>query len=173
MKIKINNLMKNLLKQVFLKKIDQVHDENLTSLIKEGYFLEDGCTFLKSLIKYSHSKLINFSDKTGYECFVNKFHLSDFIGKKDLKFSDIIYQGLITSYLIADNLYNLNEINYKVIASIDLEAEDFVLRFHTIRERESYLLDDLEEYEQPIISIEVLRNICHGKSWEEFLEELH
>lgn len=172
MNIKTNNLMKNELKQVFSKKRNQIHDEKLISLVKEGYLLENGCTFLKSLVKYSYSELLNFSDKTGYECFVNKFHLCDLIGEKNLKLSDIVYQGLLTSYLMADSLYNLNELNYMIIASIDLEVEDFTLRFHTMREEESYLLDDLEQYEQPIITIELLRNKLEEKSWKKFLEKL-
>lgn len=66
-------MMRNVLEQMFLKNIDQTHDENLISLVKEGYLLENECTFLKNLMKYSHSGLINFLIKLAMNVSLTNF----------------------------------------------------------------------------------------------------
>jgi hypothetical protein len=59
--------------------IEKELDIALLSLLNEGFMYDNGCWVLKTLFKKAHAKPTDFIDKTGLKCFVNSFHVDDYV----------------------------------------------------------------------------------------------
>ena len=109
----------------------------ILTLLRKGMRQENGCLFLSALKELGSSvSASNFEDRPGYECFINKIHLDDYIDKDYLLYA-ILYCREILSM-------NAGKQHLKIIVSID--DQSCVVRFHILRKDESWLGEDLEKY---------------------------
>ncbi|WP_431685546.1 hypothetical protein [Hahella sp. NBU794] len=84
-----------------------------------------------------------FPDKTGFECFVNSFHIDDYVDKDFLA-----YSLFVVSSLKAD----IERYNLKTIVGIDDDGG--TVRFHVDRVGEEWLSDDIEGYSEALLVLE-------------------
>lgn len=101
--------------------------------------------FLKDEYEKSrHVKQTDFSDRTGYESFINHVHLP-YDGSREFLLSCLSNAFAIRTALCAFE----NSRHFLVIVSIF--SNDCVIRFHQLRPRESWLADDLDSYKEEAI----------------------
>ncbi|MGQ1947753.1 hypothetical protein ACT3CD_11710 [Geofilum sp. OHC36d9] len=49
-------------------------------MLNRGFVEKDGCYLLKHFSELqNHMELSDFEDRTGYECFINSFHVDDYV----------------------------------------------------------------------------------------------
>jgi hypothetical protein len=107
----------------------------------------DGSVLLKNACERSeHVKLSHFPDRTGYEAFVNHFHLP-FDGKRESLLRCLSYASAITRKLAP-----MDGRRFQVIVSV---GDDCTVRFHEIRAGEIWTTEDLELYEEGILLLHV------------------
>ena len=111
--------------------------------------LIDGCIFLtEEYARSKGSKLQQFPDRMGYECFVNHIHFRVGRGRRALE-EVFDYASALRKALMA-----LGEVRFEVIISV--ADGDSVVRFHKCRQGESWLSEDLERYKhEAILSVTV------------------
>ena len=114
----------------------------LKSLLDAGITQEDGCWFLADLRRGAKAaSLAGFPDRTGLECFVNHFHISEAVKGTDLL--ALQEQGLLSAYGLRNALSKHGLFNI-IVAVADAEC---TVRFHAVRPGESWLSPDLNSYE--------------------------
>ncbi|EMH4162607.1 hypothetical protein RJ498_001861 [Pluralibacter gergoviae] len=119
--------------------------DELQLWVDKGFIEEDGCVFLSALFNGNPGtgKLV---DRTGVECFVNSFHIEDFITERYLDYSCLFCNHLLKRW------YE-NDLNEKKELNVIIMLDEFgaVIKFHLKRENEHWLGSDLEKYEEAIL----------------------
>jgi hypothetical protein len=96
-----------------------------------------------------------FPDLTGYEAFVNKIHLDDFIEvdnpQEPTTLDELIKQGVKAVITLANRLKNYG--NYRLILSLDPEMSTMTLRFFEHREGEKWGPEDPDQLQNEEILI--------------------
>jgi len=120
-------------------------DNGLSRIVKSGIRQEKECFLMELLFeKCRNATLTDFQDNTGWECFVNKTHIEDWLDDEDLEKQEEL---LAQSFLLAEGIANLAPgVPLRFIISIDEMGCTF--RFHRVRNDESWLSDDLESYKE-------------------------
>lgn len=123
-------------------------EKKLQNIIGKGFLEKNHCFFLKSLYKnQTHISENDFIDHTGLECFINSFHIDDYIE------NDYLVQG----YLFIIELFKKwNELNNTCLLKAFLTKTDFGanVRFHMIRQNEFWIDEkNIENIEEPIMVI--------------------
>ena len=84
-----------------------------------------------------------FFDQTGYECFFNKIHVEDFINNNE---SDLFFWGMkLISTLIETLQKKFPAVKFRIILSFVVE-DSCTVRFHKIRENQSWLDTNIDNY---------------------------
>lgn len=118
----------------------------LNCLIKDGFIEVDKCYFISSQYKNNTNvTLKNFQDKTGYECFINSIHIDDFVQSNHLVNSLIFVNSLFEKW-------NLRKEKTKIKAIIIADNMGVLVKIHTIRDGESWIDENIEEYEEAILT---------------------
>lgn len=96
---------------------------NLQRILKDGIIESEGCFFLKKyyLLNRSHLNLKDFQDYTGYESFINGFHIDDYCRK------NFFENGLIFCKKLA---YKLDKIGLKYTIIFVHDTKDKYLTCH-------------------------------------------
>lgn len=119
--------------------------QSLLKLLESGFAVLDGCVLLQSLLSLNkNAKLQDFPDKTGFECYVNSIHIDDYVEGGDFEQSIPFLFELFATW----NKTFQNKILRAIISSDEFGT---VLRFHVVREGDSWLSENLEEYEEAIL----------------------
>lgn len=118
----------------------------LLDLLSEGFIIQKGRYFLKSLHEHqSHINDLDFTDDTGYECFINSIHFDDYVS------NDVFEQAL----LFSENLIKVwNAQNNGLVLMLVLSETDFGfnLKFHLYREEENWINEnDIDKFEEALI----------------------
>ncbi len=124
----------------------------LGRLLDDGLILRDGCLLLTSLLECASSvERRYFPDETGYECFVNKIHIDDYVVEKQL------LTGM--SFLHALSLRCADMKGTLPVRGILSTSEDgTIVRFHQHRPSQCWLDDDLDHYtEEGVLEVA----LCH------------
>jgi hypothetical protein len=122
-------------------------DEALLKVSAKGFVEADGCYFLKAIYKKSKVSQTDFPDKTGYECFVNAFHIDDYVAGNYLREAFLFAKEM---FAIWDRLRNKLVLTC-IVAKTDHGAN---IRFHVKRKNETYIKeDDLYEADEAICII--------------------
>lgn len=144
----MNNILNFKMFILLIKKVVLNYKLNavLRELLSEGFIIHKGCYFLKSLYKHqSHINESDFTDSTGYECFINSIHFDDYVD------NDVFEQAL----LFSNNLINeWNTQNNGIILKLILSETDFGfnLKFHLYREGEDWINEnDIDKFEEALI----------------------
>lgn len=143
--IKSNLRMSLLLFEEIISK--QQLDTRLLKILNQGFIQKDGCYFLKSFYEAdTNVTQRNFIDKTGYEAFINSFHVDDYV-EDNYFLQTILFVKMLSIYW--------GELtNQKNIETIIAETSfGFNVRFHVVREGEIYNDENLENYKEGVIII--------------------
>jgi hypothetical protein len=121
-------------------------NSGLLELLSEGFIIQKGRYFLKALHEYqSHINDTDFTDDTGYECFINSIHFDDYVS------NDVFEQAL----LFSENLIKVwNAQNNGLVLMLVLSETDFGfnLKFHLYREEENWINEnDIDKFEEALI----------------------
>lgn len=136
-----------------LRKLDLLYLRNLNlplelnEIIEQGFFEQGNCNLSFRLLDYCKSvSLSNFEDEIAYECFVNSFHMEDYVNDHFLE-----YSVFFTNKLIRKWGEGLSE-KLNVIIALDDESLLPKIKFHVKRYGNEWLAEnDLDSYAQPIL----------------------
>jgi len=120
----------------------------LSTLIEQGFCIRDGCILLAALADQgTNVTLHDFPDKTGYECFINSFHVEDYVKNDYLSYAYLFVEVLLNAWV------TLNK-NDRATAIVSSDESGTVVKLHVSREGESWLADNLEGYEEAILMVD-------------------
>lgn len=121
---------------------------NLNLIAESGFEIKDDCYFISELLPMSKSVgRENFSDCTGYECFVNSVHVEDYDEDfplcQSVKFTAMVFERwrAITGDLT-------------LISIICADDCSVVVKFHVKRKNENWVGGNIDEYKDPIMIFE-------------------
>lgn len=123
--------------------------DELRDILNQGFQEVENCLVMKGIyngpdvgIDYS-----NYYDKTGFECIENHLHIDDYIEDSNAEFACLI--GIKFGKELKKNLETYYpDVSINVIVSCDDTGS--TVRFHRIRVGESWLQNDIENYEEAI-----------------------
>jgi hypothetical protein len=150
--VKLNSQMKDLIKSlgVDMKSPLQLHP-SLADIVNFGFVQVGDSIVLKALLPAAHSSSVSdFTDETGYECFVNHIHVEDYVPLASKS------AALATGISLANHLETLlhhvfpNE-EFEIIVS--LEGTHCVVRFHKKRTGQQWLQDELDNYREEALMV--------------------
>ncbi|MCE9526871.1 MAG: hypothetical protein K8R36_12540 [Planctomycetales bacterium] len=120
----------------------------LRRIVDAGLIMVDGCCLSRELASKSHAALVNFPDRTGYECFVNHVHVDDFAAghwvPEAVRF---------VTALCARAKREYPDQSFRAIVSTD--GLSCVARFHVLRPGECWGVDDLETYDECVLVMDL------------------
>jgi hypothetical protein len=124
----------------------------LASLVNGGFTVKDGRVFLSAFlaIRELPSKRMKL-DATGEEVFINSFHTDDYIS------ADFLSQSVEFCLAIDGEWKRHSHFGYKSTLRLVVAATDYGtnIKLFSVRKDEPYLLENLEEYPQPIFVFDV------------------
>ena len=125
--------------------------DSVSKQIRRAKFVEaEGCYFLDYLYNANRNvTLSNFQDETGYECFVNHFHIDR---DKSLLLALSVCSEVEDMWLRSE----YRHLPLRQIVSSDSPASS-VYSFHVVRPGESWLADDLSTYAETVVVVETIR----------------
>lgn len=124
-----------------------VLNTHLRALVEAPLIRIEGCLVLAPLVRQATGPAA-FQDRTGYEAFINKVHVEDFVddlntaGHGSLR--ELILQGVKAAVLLSKRLEN--EGKFCVLLSLDPDFPSLTLRFFERRDGQSWGLQDPDEY---------------------------
>jgi len=155
--IRTNRAMRTALGQNGIPEISELSLEGANifqDIISEGILTENGCLLLKKNISLCNGVKINdFPDLTGYECYINKINVDDYLPTVDPK--ELLQYSILLVRLLEEQLVKVDE---KVKIVIGFQADDVItssVRFHKVRSKESWLAADIEKYDECILVAEI------------------
>lgn len=142
--MKLNSEMEQMLARVGCASLDG----ELADIARSGFVVRDGCVFLRSLESFQmHISLKSFPGRTGYECFVNSIHTDDYVNANFL--------ACALSYLsLVFEAWNKSGLPGVLQGTISGDEFDATVKFHLLRPGETWLSDDLEGYEEAVLTVE-------------------
>jgi len=138
----------------------------LRALLRGGFNSIQRAVCLKSKLKISHPGSLNpRKDRIGFECFVNHIHLADEcrapseLPKASSRRMQLFGEAVQYSKHVLRRLKeDYPRRNFTFIISVP--SQDCIVRFHTQKDKESWLMQDLDKYSEPVIEIKS-RKISH------------
>ncbi|MGF6381870.1 hypothetical protein OKW33_004836 [Paraburkholderia atlantica] len=148
--MKINSAMK---KQLKVEKFDQLLEPSLKAIADLGFEQRDDCYLLRALLGLAKdARRATFYDCTAYECFVNSVHVEDYENKMPLaqaiQFAIQVLMG-----------WNTSAPRPILIAIVSADELSVVVKFHVKRATEQWLNENIEGYDDPVMSIESTEDI--------------
>jgi hypothetical protein len=124
----------------------------LDRIVNDGIVAVDGCYLLRTEAEQNtHANMSGFSDRTGYECFINHIHIDDYVS------DDLVNQSIRYASKV---LHKWNEQKFEgdlvsvVVLNKNLDSDGATVRFYHKRENEpSWLSDDLDGTDDAILEI--------------------
>lgn len=117
--------------------------EELQSWIERGFVRDEGCVFLTALFNTNpgRNRLV---DRTGVECFVNSFHIDDYVSERYLDYACLFCNKILGKW--HDN-------NEPDVLNVIISLDEFgaVIKAHVKRNGESWLVDNLDKYEEAVL----------------------
>jgi hypothetical protein len=122
-------------------------------LVYGGFKDVEGCVFFRAMFPYDNrladAELGIHQDKTGFECAVNRIHLEDYFEKGMAREApSLALTAVRCAAFLANRLRRFSTDPFRIIASVD--DRNCTLRFHKVRNGESWIVDDIESYEQAL-----------------------
>lgn len=143
--IKMNEKMKKDLDGI--DRVERQLPAALADIVAQGIIEKDGCFFLAALASKSTNAVeSDFLDRTGWECFVNSIHIDDF-ANSDYLFNAVLF---VRSVLGEWARRGHEGVFQSIISNDEFGA---VVKFHFLREGQSWVGSDLEKYEDSILLV--------------------
>ncbi|ANI55054.1 MULTISPECIES: hypothetical protein [unclassified Pseudomonas] len=140
--MKANKAMESLLADLPLVVIEG----ELERIARSDFVERDGCIFIAALNPQSHMSLDSFPDRTGYECFVNSVHIDDYVS------DDLLATAISWLSLVLDQ-WNKFGLPGVLQGSVSTDEFGATVKVHVLRPDEPWLGDDLEGYEQAVLTV--------------------
>lgn len=122
-------------------------NSELFKIIKNGFIEKKDCVLIKYFLEINdHVSLKDFFDKTDYECFINSINIDDHFEQNYLE------QGVLC-IRIAFEEFNKSNIDGILNCSMSIDEFGSKLKFHILRDNESWLSEDLEGFEEAILLV--------------------
>jgi hypothetical protein len=104
-----------------------------------------GCFLLQGFVSKPHLSPADFPDQTRLECSANRLRMESMLDARLVRSCPLLLltAGLVTARAVSTALSRYPA-RFNVILSYD--GESCAVRFHKIRARQRWLLEDLEEY---------------------------
>jgi hypothetical protein len=148
--MKINSAMKSHLKGA---KFDQLLEPSLKAIADAGFEQRDDCHVLGALLALAkHVRRATFYDCTAYECFVNSVHVEDYEPKLPLIQAIQFVMRVLT-------VWNASTPRLTLIAIVSADELSVVVKFHVKRPAEQWLSENIDGYDDPVMSIESTEDI--------------
>ncbi|AXF61878.1 hypothetical protein DVA43_21220 [Leclercia sp. W6] len=123
---------------------DLVLPKELCLWVEKGFVKQADCFFLAALFTvYPNDNYL--MDKTGVECFVNSFHIDDYVSERYLDYACLFCNTILNKWPLERNDKKLNMI-------VSMDEFGAVVKFHVIRQGETWLSNNLEKYEEAIFA---------------------
>jgi len=136
----------------------------LSDLAARGVIELAGCFFLGALFdKKTNAVEADFWDRTGWECFVNSIHVDDFAASDYLLNACLFVRSVFREWARKEGVGTLQAI-------ISNDEYGSVVKFHLLRDGESWVGRDLEGYEESILLVDSREN---HECMDSFFAELH
>ncbi|MEN8513231.1 hypothetical protein [Burkholderia sp. RS02] len=142
--MKINRPMREALNGV---RLDLPLSESLQSIADSGFELRDECYFLRALLGSTNASRKSFPDCIGYECFINSLHVEDYDSASPLTQAVLLVKEVF-------RVWNAMQLPSQLTAVVSASDSRVVVRFHVRRAGEQWLSDDIEGYDDPVMSME-------------------
>ncbi len=121
-----------------------LHDD-LLAIARAGFIELDGCIFLNAFAgRFGALAPDHFPDKTGIECFVNSFHVDDYVP------GEFLEQSLLFSDEVSSMWTNQFQ-NIPALILVSAVNDGVVLKLHTLRAGEEWLVHDLDTYSEGVL----------------------
>jgi hypothetical protein len=146
--VNANKHMRELLEQG--AELTEIYVPSPFQMLVGGGFVEaHGCVFLRRLFHHGPLTGLAQHDLTGKECFVNSFHLEDYLEKGMSREAPALAVTAVKCVdWLAERLRRFSADPFQIIFSVD--GRHSVMRFHKVRDGESWLDDDLEGYQEAV-----------------------
>jgi hypothetical protein len=133
----------------------------LRTLVEAPFVRRAGGLLLEPLVAIAPSA-DNFQDRTGYEAFINKIHVDDFLGESSPLdregMRELIGQGVKAAFALSDRLQR--EGNYRIILSLDVDVPTMTLRFFERRDGEPWGADEPDAFQfEEVMMIDTSANV--------------
>jgi hypothetical protein len=120
----------------------------LREIVDGGFVVKEGCHLLAALEPAATNVTrANFPDCTGYECFVNSIHVEDYDDKTPLCQAIQFVMQIFAAWLASTPTLAL-------VAIISVDEFSVVVKFHAKHQEEQWLSENIEGYEDPVMSME-------------------
>ena len=142
--MKSNMAMKKLLDEVTVTSLKPA----LRAIVDCGFDVRGDCHFLAALLSTTTNVTrSSFQDCTGYECFVNSVHIEDYDDKTPLSQAIQFVLGVFATWRRLTPALPL-------ISIVSADEFSVVVKFHVKRPTEQWLSDNIERYDDPIMSVD-------------------
>jgi len=117
--------------------------QKLLAVLNAGFVEKDQCVFLAQLKKSVQVQRPDFSNRTGYECFVNHLHMEDYLENGGLPPLETLGRGLAFAQELKERLSALGGLrHFRIIVACN--GSTCTVRFHTLRHDEEWLDQDVD-----------------------------
>ncbi|EKS9888254.1 hypothetical protein BTK96_005280 [Burkholderia pyrrocinia] len=120
---------------------------SLKSIADSGFELRDECYLLRALLGSTNVTRGNFPDRTGYECFVNSLHVEDYDSELPLAQAVLLVRDVFA-------IWNTMQRMPQLTAVVSADEFSVVTKFHVRRPGEQWLSDNIDGYDDPVMSID-------------------
>ena len=120
---------------------------SLMQIANDGFEVRDGCYVLRALSMQANAPRARFGDCTGYECFVNSLHVEDYCTETPLAHALLFAMEVLRKW-------RLEKPTSCLVAILTADEFSVVAKFHVKRDGEQWLGDDIERYEDPVMSVD-------------------
>jgi hypothetical protein len=141
--MKSNNAMRELLSET---RLSGSLIDSLKNIADDGLEFHEGCYIFSGLPGATNATRSNFTDCTGYECFVNSLHIEDYDAASP-------FAQAILFVMRVFSVWNSGQPGTHLTAIVSADEFSVATKFHAERYGEQWLSDDIEGYEDPVMSI--------------------
>ncbi|MBR8330359.1 hypothetical protein KDW69_01710 [Burkholderia ambifaria] len=142
--MKINRAMKGVLREM---RLDFPLNSALEAIVNKGFCQRDECYFLRALLGSANVTRGNFVDCTGYEYFVNSLHVDDYDSVSPFTQAIMLVKEVFA-------VWNTIQRTVKLVAVVSADQFNVVTKFHVQRPGEQWLSDNIDGYDDPVMSID-------------------
>ena len=132
--------------------------QKLLALLAGGFVEEEQCVFLSVLKRETAVKRLDFADRTGYECFVNRIHIEDYLENGGLPPLEMLGRGIALARELKAQLSRLHGAkHFRIIVAF--HRPSCTVRFHTVRPDEEWVDKDANGHRAEAIAVFDTREI--------------
>jgi hypothetical protein len=142
--MKANQAMRSLLSETTL---NCSLASSLRTIADSGFIAQEGCYVFRDRPGATNAKRANFDDCTGYECFINSLHIEDYDAERPFEQAVLFVMQVFRVWSSAQPVNLLTAI-------VSSDEFSVVTKFHIRRLGEQWLSEDIEGYEDPVLSID-------------------